>query len=336
VIRLPRPRGAVSALLLDTLPGPVGRLPAARAPTDEEDLQLALYLCYELHYRGLREVDDRWEWAPSLLALRAGLEREFEAALRRDVAVPRGGGAMDLALRDIEAADVAPSLSKYLERHGTIEEFREFVVHRSAYQLKEADPHSWALPRLEGGPKAAMVEIQADEYGGGDPSRIHAQLFADAMGALGLDSRYGAYVDHIPGCTLATVNLMSMFGLHRRLLGAIVGHLALFEMTSSIPNRRYANGLRRLGFPEATVFFDEHVVADAVHENVAAVDLAGGLARQDPRLEPDILWGAAALVELEGRFATHLLRSWEAGESSLISPPAAVAGTAGSGAAPAR
>jgi Iron-containing redox enzyme len=323
-------------MLLEALPGPVGPLPTAPAPTDEEDLHLALYLCYELHYRGLPDVDDRWEWEPSLLALRAGLERGFEAALRRDVPVPRGGAAMDLALRDIGAADDAPSLSKHLERHGTIEEFREFVVHRSAYQLKEADPHSWALPRLAGGPKAAMVEIQADEYGGGDPRRIHAQLFADAMDALGLDSRYGAYVDRIPGCTLATVNLMSMFGLHRRLLGAIVGHLALFEMTSSIPNRRYANGLRRLGFPEATDFFDEHVVADAVHENVAAVDLAGGLARQDPRLEPDILWGAAALIELEGRVATHLLRSWDAGESSLIAPPAAVAGAAASPTARAR
>jgi hypothetical protein len=243
---------------------------------------------------------------------------------------------MDIALREIEAADDAPSLSKHLERKGTLEQFLEFVIHRSAYQLKEADPHSWALPRLSGGPKAAMVEIQADEYGGGDPRRVHAQLFADAMDALGLDSRYGAYVDHIPAVTLATVNLMSMLGLHRRLRGAIVGHLALFEMTSSIPNRRYANGLRRLGVPEATGFFDEHVVADAVHENVAAVDLAGGLAKQDPRLEPDILWGAAALIELEGRFARHLLASWEAGETSLIEPPAAVAGSAGSRAAPAR
>jgi hypothetical protein len=156
------------------------------------------------------------------------------------------------------------------------------------------------------------------------------------MDALGLDSRYGAYVDRIPAVTLATVNLMSMFGLHRRLRGAIVGHLALFEMTSSIPNRRYANGLRRLGLPEATPFFDEHVVADAVHENVAAVDLAGGLAKQDPRLEPDILWGAAALLELDGRFARHLLTSWQAGESSLSGPPAGVAGSAASRAAPAR
>jgi Iron-containing redox enzyme len=336
VIALPAPRGALTAKLIDALSGPAGPLPAPPAPSDEEDLQLALYLCYELHYRGLPGADERWEWEPSLIALRAGLEIEFEAALRREVPVPEPDGAMDLALRAIEAADDAPSLSRHLERHATLEQFREFVVHRSAYQLKEADPHSWALPRLSGGPKAALVEIQADEYGGGDPRRIHAQLFADAMDALGLDSRYGAYIDHIPAVTLSTVNLMSMFGLHRRLRGAIVGHLALFEMTSSIPNRRYGAGLRRLGMHAATGFFDEHVVADAVHENVAAVDLAGGLARQDPRLEPDILWGAAALVELDGRFARHLLGCWEAGVTSLIAPPTAVAGSAASPAAPAR
>jgi hypothetical protein len=185
-----------------------------------------------------------------------------------------------------------------------------------------------------------MVEIQADEYGGGDASRIHAALFARAMDAVGLDSRYGAYVDRLPAVTLATVNLMSMFGLHRRLRGAIVGHLALFEMTSSIPNRRYGNGLRRLGFAgDATAFFDEHVVADAVHENVAAVDLAGGLARQDPALAPDILWGAAALAALDDRFARHLLDSWDEDRSSLrtpIEPPGAVAGSAASPAPAAR
>jgi Iron-containing redox enzyme len=320
VIALPEPRGAVTALLLDALARPVEPLPPAPEPGDEDDLQLALYLCYELHYRGLPEVDERWEWEPSLLALRADLERRFEAALRRDVPVPELAGAMDLALRAVEAADDAPSLSRHLERRGTLEQYLEFVIHRSAYQLKEADPHSWALPRLSGRPKAALVEIQADEYGGGDPARIHASLFAEAMDALGLDSRYGAYVDRLPGCTLATVNLMSMFGLHRRLRGAIVGHLALFEMTSAVPNRRYGNGLRRLGFSgAATAFYDEHVVADAVHENVAAVDLAGGLARAEPALEADILWGAAALIELEGRFARHLLDSWSAGRSSLRS-----------------
>ena len=338
MIALPDPRGAVTELLLDALPRAVAPLPVAE-PTSDEDLHLALYLCYELHYRGLPGVDDRWEWEPELLALRGRWSALRGAAARGD---PRAqtADAIDLALRAIERADGGPSLSKHLERGGTLEQYLEFVVHRSAYQLKEADPHAWALPRLTGGAKAAMVEIQADEYGGGRADRMHATLFARAMDALGLDSRYGAYVDVLPAVTLATVNLMSLLGLHRRLRGAIVGHLALFEMTSSIPNRRYANGLRRLGFgADATEFYDEHVVADAVHENIAAVDLAGGLADQEPELTADILWGATALDELERRFAHHLLGAWSAGESSLRTPielPAAVAGTAASPAVPAR
>src|SRR4051794_35159634 len=339
---LPSPRGPITDALFAALRRPPHALPSLPAPgadraEADEDLQLALYCCYELHYRGFSDVDERWEWSPGLLAARAALEAPFEAAMG-ELAPPqpyeRDPAEMDIALREIIAADDGPSVARFVEARASEEQLLEFLVHRSAYQLKEADPHSWAIPRLSGPPKAALVEIQADEYGGGRPERIHAQLFADSMSALGLDAGYGAYLDHLPAPTLATVNLMSLFGLHRRLRGAIVGHLALFEMTSSLPNRRYANGLRRLGYGEdGTAFYDEHVVADAVHENVAAVDLAGGLARQDPTLAADILWGAAALDALERRFAEHLLDCWAAGESSLRAPierPAAGAGTAAS------
>jgi hypothetical protein len=325
---LPEPRGPLSAHVLAALREAPAPLPEIDLPTTDDaladdDLQLTLYCLYELHYRGFDGVDERWEWDPGLLALRARLEAVFETAL--DLALAgwappaADAGTMDLALRAIADADDSPSLSRYLESRGTLGQFHEFVVHRSAYQLKEADPHSWAIPRLDGPPKAALVEVQADEYGGGRPERVHAQLFADTMTALGLDARYGAYVDQLPGVTLATVNLMSFFGLHRRHRGAIVGHLALFEMTSSIPNRRYATALRRLGIDDeaATAFYDEHVTADAVHENIAAVDLAGGLARREPEQIPAILFGARALVELDARFAAHLLDAWAAGDSSL-------------------
>ena len=167
-----------------------------------------------------------------------------------------------------------------------------------------------------------MLEVQADEYGGGSVERMHSVLFAKTMEALGLDAGYGHYISRLPGITLATVNLMSYFGLHRRLRGALVGHLAAFEMTSSIPNRRYGNALRRLGYgKEVTNFYDEHVEADAVHEVIAAWDLAGGLAREEPHLAPDILFGARALMELEARWGGHLLASWEAGETSLREAP---------------
>ncbi len=323
---LPPPRGAVSERLLAALRGRPGALDAAELPDFEEplaneDLQLALYLCYELHYRGLPNVDERWEWDPGLLRLRAGLESSFERALLD--AVPRPDGRVpaadiDVALREISEED-GPSLSTYVKVSASLEEVREFVVHRSAYQLKEADPHSWAIPRLSGAPKAALIEIQSDEYGGGRAEWIHAELFARAMRALGLDSAYGAYLELIPAVTLATVNLMSLFGLHRRWRGAIVGHLALFEMTSSIPNRRYAEGIRRLGFDgDAALFFDEHVTADAVHEAIAAVDLAGGLAHQDESLGGDILWGARALSHLDARWGSYVLDCWNEGRTSLL------------------
>lgn len=325
---LPSPRGPVSERLISTLQDEPGALPGLDLPPvqdalADEDVQLALYLCYELHYRGLPGVDDAWEWEPALLAFRRELELRFESALRQ--AVPRTVERIqpediDLALREIAEHDDPdhPSLSAYVKVSASLEEVREFVVHRSAYQLKEADPHSWAIPRLTGAPKAALIEVQHDEYGGGRTEWMHAELFARTMRALGLDSDYGAYVDIIPGVTLATVNLMSLFGLHRRWRGAIVGHLALFEMTSSIPNGRYAAGLRRLGCDEdATLFFDEHVTADAVHENIAAVDLAGGLARQDPTLTADILWGARALSHLDGRWAAYVLGCWGKDRSSL-------------------
>ena len=322
---VPAPRGEISEFLLTSLrraPHSLERfaIPPCANPLGDDDLQLALYLCYELHYRGLPAVDDRWEWEPSLLALRAQLEQVFEFALSEAVPLSDSSTAddpIDSVLRTLAAQDGVP-LSSYVQRRASLEQVREFLVHRSAYQLKEADPHSWAIPRLSGAPKAALIEIQADEYGGGRPEWIHAELFARSMRSLGLDPTYGAYLDVIPGVTLATVNQMSLFGLHRRWRGAIVGHLALFEMTSSIPNRRYADGLRRLGQDgDATLFFDEHVEADAVHENVAAVDLAGGLVRQDPSLHASIVWGALTLDLLSGLWANHVLGCWEESRGSL-------------------
>jgi hypothetical protein len=321
-----RPRGDVTERLLAAWEEDAhaidGGLPAQEAnPLEDEDLQLALYLCYELHYRGLPGVDERWEWEPSLLGLRRELETRFEQALSDAVAPIAPGDAadeIDLALRAIAERE-SPPLSNYIRSSADLDQVREFLIHRSVYQLKEADPHSWAIPRLWGTPKAALIEIQADEYGGGRAEWIHAELFARAMTAVGLDRTYGAYLNQIPAVTLATVNLMSLFGLHRRWRGAIIGHLALFEMTSSIPNRRYADGLRRLGLGrDATLFFDEHVEADAVHENVAAVDLAGGLIRQDPSLRTSLLWGAEALAELDSRWGEYMLECWRERRSSLL------------------
>ncbi len=329
-----RSRGPLSDQLLSVLredPQPAPQLAAlahavvtasADALTDD-DLQLTLHVLHELHHQGWTDVDDRWEWHPDLVELAAVLEDATEEALRVLVAgrLPQGPTAaadVPAALAALVSADDGPSLSRYLARHGTRRQYEEFLVHRSVYHLKEADPHTWAIPRLRGRAKAALVEIQADEYGGGRAEWMHAALFADTMRGLDLNNGYGHYLNDVPAITLAWANTMTLFGLHRRLLGAVVGHLSALEMSSSLPNRRYGNGLRRLGFEEPTTrFFDEHIEADAVHEQIAAHDLAGGLAQARPDLAEEILFGAAAALATDAAVVRHLMDAWGQDASAL-------------------
>jgi hypothetical protein len=326
--QLPEPRGELSEWVVRKLqseeagsashPGPLPK--REDSPLFGDDFQLALYVCYELHYRGFQDVDAEWEWDPSLLAFRGKLERFFLASLRE--AVPQRSVApeeVEGALRSLSETETLPSLAGYVATEATVNDVKELLIHKSVYHLKEADPHTWALPRLGGKPKVALAEIQADEYGSGRPERLHAQLFADSMAAVGLDPTYGVYVDVVPGFTLGALNLMSFFGLHRRWRGAVTGHLALFEMTSAEPNRRLGDGLRRLGFgPVATAFFDEHVEADSVHEVIALHDLAAGLALSEPVVASDILFGARCLQRFDREIAGNLVGAWSQGSSSLL------------------
>jgi hypothetical protein len=329
-MHLPEPRGPLSeALCRDLATRPAlsattierADLVAAGGPCalTDEDLQISLAVLYELHYRGFDGVSEDWEWDPTLLRLRAGLERRHLAALRHLVGpIEVTDESIDRQLAALIAADDSPSLSSFMAKQGTLEQWREYLALRSVYHLKEADPHTFAIPRLSGRAKAAMVEIQADEYGGGSPERMHSELFAGLMGSLGLDPAYGALWNEAPAAAFASVNTMSLFGLHRRWRGAALGHLAAVEMTSSEPSRRYSAGLRRLGFDErVTVFYDEHVEADAVHEQIASVDMCGSLVAEEPALAPDVLFGAACSLAMDGVAATHLLGAWETGCSAL-------------------
>jgi hypothetical protein len=328
---LPVPRGPISELLIGALAAPagigdLGVVPLSAAdPLTDDDLHLALYCLYELHYRGFAGVDPLWEWNPSALELRARLEARFERRLRDAVGRSAPGTDVRAALL-AEATGDGPSLSSWMEQHGTLDTMREFCVHRSLYQLKEADPHTWAIPRLAGRPKAALVTIQADEYGGGHEPSMHATLFADTLAVLGLDARYGAYLDVVPGETLATVNLVSMFGLHRRWRAALVGHLALFEMTSRGPMGRYSRALARLGVPaEGRRFYDIHVEADAVHEVLALDELVATFVEDEPAAAADVVFGAKALSIVEGAFARMLLDAWAHARTSLHRPLACAA-----------
>ncbi|WP_415942816.1 iron-containing redox enzyme family protein [Streptomyces sp. 067-1] len=324
--QLPVPRGPVSEAVGARLRG-TGPLPApetvAVAPVYGDDLQLALYQCYELHYRGFAGVRPDLEWDPELLGVRAALERRFLAALRADT--PVHASVADAVGALLVEPVHGEGVSHFLRDEGELWQVREYAAQRSLYHLKEADPHAWVLPRLWGRAKAAMAAVEFDEYGGGRADRVHARLFAGLMSDLGLDTTYGAHLDAASAQCLATVNMMSLFGLHRSLRGALVGHFAAVEITSSPGSRRLAEAMRRTGAgPAAEHFYDEHVEADAVHEQIVRHEVIDGLLEQEPQLAADVVFGIDATGHLEDRFAARLLADWRAGRSSLRTPlPAA-------------
>jgi hypothetical protein len=321
---LPPARGPLSAAVAHTIRTgaslrafpPIGSIDVLI----DDDAQLALTCCYELHYRGFDGVVAEMEWEPGLLRFRRELEAAFLRRVEDEIGPvrPTAHTAVLRELRALAEDGSGPSLSSFMEQRGTLAQMREFCTHRSAYQLKEADPHTWMIPRLVGRAKAAAVTIQYDEYGGGTRSAMHSELFATTMTALGLDPACGTYLDALPGTTLATGNLVSLFGLHRRWSAACVGHLALFEMTSVTPMARYAAALRRLGVgSDAARFYDVHVEADAWHEKIAQHELVDGHLESEPDSGGTIVFGARALAEVERRMAEALLHAWSLNQSSL-------------------
>ena len=223
------------------------------AVLDDDDLQMALYLCYELHYMGIAGRGRGMGVGAVVLRFRAASRRASRrpayAGRARPIGLCRRDGRGTAAARRDRSRAAALALPQAQARSISSASRRPPL----RLPAQGGRPAHLGDPRLTGRAKAALVEIQIRRVRRRS-SRAHA------LGAVrNTMARWGwtplrRLPRRVPGITLATVNLMSLFGLHRRLRGAIVGHLAVFEMTSSMPNRRYGDGLRRLGFgPEATV-----------------------------------------------------------------------------------
>ena len=336
-MKLPTPRGPVSSGVVDTLgspgallPGTVSMLAAVQCQESrdivvDEDLQLSLFILYELAYRGFEGVVDDWEWDPELLLVRRVVERAYESVLRRTVGVPAGvateRAAVAYALSVMTSPPSSAALARYVAERASLDELQELLINRSVVELTDGDGYTWTIPRLTGRPKAALLELQADGGGVGAVGRLRSDLFALTLGAAGLDTSYGAYVDRVPAVTLAAANAVSMLGLHRRLRGAAAGHAAATDVTSSYLDRACGEGLRRTGLGrETTAWLDARSESRTARDHLAMSDLAGELVAAEPELLYDVLFGAAACAHLDRLVSDHLLRAWESDNSPLRVP----------------
>ena len=322
-MRLPTPRGPLSEAVCSGLTSP-GAFAVDPSLVDRATRRrraalrrraVTLWASYELHYRGFDDVPDEREWDPDVLRLRGELEQVFEAELRAGSRRPSVDDHRDFPtqLREvIETAD-GPPLAAHLHRHADREQVLQFLRQRSLYHLKESDPHAFVVPRVDGRAKVALAELLYDEFGAGRPDALHSKLFADALAGAGLDPAYGAYVDETPATHARGQQPDVAARSAPRLRGAALGHLAAFETTSSVPCRRIAAGIERVGLPDVVAaYFHEHVEADAVHEQVALRDICGSLVAAEPELAGDVLFGAAACLALDAVAGEDLLASWAA------------------------
>lgn len=318
---LPEPVGPLTETVVEALTARPGRrqvpkpsaIRAVHDPVADQDFQLALWMLYELHYRGFADVPDSLEWDPLVLAARRSLELPFERALRDRVTlpdpVPTTAPEVIRELMRMTIDGSEPELAAYLAREATAEQFQAYLAERAVYHLRESDAQSFLLGRLTGPAKTALAEILYDEFGGGRADRLHADLFARGLADLDLPTDIAAYLGDARAATLASVNVASLFNLHRRLRGAAAGHFAAFEATSSIPCRLIAEGAERLGLPDSVVdYYSEHVEADSVHEQVAMTDLCGALVTEQPDLAADVIFGAAACLTVDGLAGETLLK----------------------------
>lgn len=312
---LPAPRGPLSDVLVRTLRGDA--VAHGVDPGSHADEALSLWMLHELHHRGFQDVADDLEWDPALIALRGGLESRLEARWRERAhplvsqaraRLEEDGDLSATFFALCEADTGGESLARFVQREADADQVRDVLVQRTMYHVREQDPTMWALPRLEDETKAHLVAIAADEYGNGRPDALHAELWRRGMESLGLDSGYAAYVDQALPEVLEQNNLMTLLGLHRRLVPAALGHLAAFEVTSAVPSRRMVRGMERLGMPdEVTDYYREHMVADAVHEQVAVRKMLGSHVAAHPHSIEDVLWGGAVCLLAEQETATAVL-----------------------------
>jgi hypothetical protein len=90
-LTLPESRGPLSRWVMDTVRGRPADAPTVPfSDPFDDDLQLALYCCYETHFTTLPEALGEVEWDLDLLRFRRELEWVFELGLRGVIAASPG------------------------------------------------------------------------------------------------------------------------------------------------------------------------------------------------------------------------------------------------------
>jgi hypothetical protein len=219
-LRLPAARGPLSNFVIEHLRRPPHKLPGLLAPADDplrgDDFHLALYCCYRLHGPSFDDVDEAWEWNPTLIDFREGLERQFRSALTI--------GGEDAMILD--ASTIVGRTEDYshptvdLSRAGSYDQFRRLLAHRALMAEAQAVVSGWMLHRLPADPERLL------EF-----STAAMETVAD-FGEAGIEPD----LELVSGAAIAAANLLFLLALGREqasVRGALAVAIAIDRRSDS-------------------------------------------------------------------------------------------------------
>lgn len=193
-------------------------------------------------------------WLPhSSKAAVVEFERQWIEDLRRQVSLPP---APIHALDELKAvlaglvgrSQQSPSPnSMFVAQDMSFEQFRTIIREYAIDGLTEATAMFAIVPRLRGTVQAAVMRILIDEFGCGNPQRVHAELYRQLLLELGLSDDLRDYLETVNEESLAFVNLYHYFTKRAPQVDLYLGALAYTEMIIPTSFTSFAAACQRLG-----------------------------------------------------------------------------------------
>ena len=306
---VPKPRGALSEALFEQLRRwPDQTLVGPRAPGPRRGRRhRALDRCTSCPTAGSTTSRTSWSGSPACWRCAAGSSATLEDRLRAryrppetDRAVRRG------ALRLHRRSRRRSPWPRHVQRHG-----HRGPGARPAPAALDLPPQGGRPDRLGRAPasrrrrRRRWWSCMYDEYGAGDPNRLHAHLFARGMEAAGLRAEYGAYVDEAPArdprAEQRDVAVRPAPALARRGTrppGGVRGH----QLAALAPDGAGARAARlRAGARGATTPSTSR--RTPCTSSSPSGRICGALVEAEPTLADDVFFGAFTCLDLEDRVA---------------------------------
>ncbi|WP_437487596.1 iron-containing redox enzyme family protein [Sorangium sp. So ce1014] len=191
--------------------------------------------------------------------VRAGTLEGFRAALDRRLS---------------EARATPSEGARFVAEDASREQFRAIVREYALDGLTEAQAMFAVMPRLDPESLPPVMRILIDEFGCGNPARVHSTLYRNLLAELELPTALEGYLqeDRVEAA-FSLVNLYHWLTKRAPTVDAYLGALAYTEGAIPWSFRCFVAACERLGI-QNHAYFSEHVHIDAYHARDALLALS--------------------------------------------------------------